>query len=92
MIPETTISEETIFQGKLLQLRLRQAQLADETKVQREIIKTTGAVVIVPLTDKHEVRLLRQYRAAAEKWVYELPAGTLELGENPDVKPPPVNY
>ena len=50
MQPETSISEETIFQGKLITLKLRQAQLTDGKVVQREIVSTRGAVVIVALT------------------------------------------
>ena len=88
MQPETIISEETLFQGKLLTLNLRQAQLADGTPVQREIIRTRGAIVVIPLTANNEVRLVKQFRAGVEDWVIELPAGTLESGENPDLAAP----
>jgi ADP-ribose pyrophosphatase len=88
MKPETILSEETIFQGKLLTMKLRQAQLADGGVVKREIVATRGAVVIVPLTANHEVRLVKQFRAGVEKWLLELPAGTLEPGENSDIAAP----
>ncbi len=88
MQPETTLSEETLFQGKLLKLSLRQIQLSDGQTAQREIITTRGAVVIVPLTPANEVRLVKQFRAGVEKWIIELPAGTLESGENPDEAAP----
>jgi ADP-ribose pyrophosphatase len=88
MQPETTISEETLFQGKLLRLSLRQVQLGDGQMAQREIITTRGAVVIVPLTADHTIRLVKQFRSGVEKWVFELPAGTLESGENPDLAAP----
>ncbi len=83
MKPETVLSEETIFQGKLLKMSLRQAQLADGRIVPREIVTTRGAVVIVPLTADNQVRLVRQFRAGVEDWMLELPAGTLEPGEDP---------
>ncbi|MEW5959854.1 MAG: NUDIX hydrolase [Chloroflexota bacterium] len=88
MKPETTISEEKIFEGKLIDLSLRRAKLTDGTVVDREVVVNKGAVVIVPLTQNNEVRLVRQYRAAAEKWVIELPAGGLERGEDPDLAAP----
>jgi ADP-ribose pyrophosphatase len=88
MQPETTLSEKTIFQGKLLTLNLRQAQLADGQVVQREIVATRGAVVIVPLTANNEVRLVKQFRAGTKGWLLELPAGTLEAGEDPDLAAP----
>ena len=88
MLPETIITEENIFTGKLIDLNLRQVSLVDGTQVGREIIVNTGAVVIVPVTNNNEVRLVRQYRAAAEKWVIELPAGGLEPDEDPDLAAP----
>jgi ADP-ribose pyrophosphatase len=88
MQPETTLSEETLFQGKLLKLSLRQIQLSNGQIAQREIVTTRGAVVIVALTDQHEVRLVKQFRAGVEDWIIELPAGTLENGENPDEAAP----
>jgi len=67
--PETTISEEKIFTGNVVDFSLRKAQLEDGTIVDREIVINKGAVVIVPMTENNEVRLLRQYRSAAEKWL-----------------------
>ena len=83
MKPEILIKEEVLFQGKVLSFNLCQAKLLDGTLVDRTIVRTHGAVVIVPLTAEYEVRLVRQYRAAAAKWIVELPAGTLTPGENP---------
>ncbi len=88
MKPETPISEKTIFDGKVLKLSLRKSSLVDGTIVNREIITTSGAVVIVALTNKNEVRLVKQFRAATETWVYELPAGSLEPNEDPALAAP----
>jgi ADP-ribose pyrophosphatase len=88
MKPETIVSEEKLFEGRVVDFSLRQARLSDGTLVSREIVINKGAVVIVPMTENNEVRLLKQYRAAAEKWVIELPAGALESGEDPDLAAP----
>jgi ADP-ribose pyrophosphatase len=88
MKPEKIIQADTLFTGKLITLEQRQARLEDGTIVGREIVRTRGAVVIVPLTANHEVRLIKQYRAAAETWLIELPAGTLDPGEAPDQAAP----
>ncbi len=88
MNPETILEEETIFEGQSLHLSLRQVTLEDGTPITHEIVGTNGAVVIVPLTKDNEVRLVKQYRAAANKWIIELPAGTLDPGEAPDVAAP----
>ena len=88
MNPENIVSEETIYNGKMLSFSLREATLADGTPVQREIVSTKGAVVIVALTANNGVRLVRQFRAAAQKWIIELPAGTLNPGEDPAIAAP----
>lgn len=83
MKPETLVKENVLFQGKVLNFSLCQAKLVDGTIVERTIVRTPGAVVIVPLTANHQIRLVKQYRSAADKWVLELPAGTLTPGEDP---------
>ena len=45
-------------------------------------IKHPGAALIVPFLNKNKVVLLRQYRPVIKKYLYELPAGTLEKGES----------
>jgi len=88
MQPEKIISEEKIFDGHIMALSLRQAELTDGTLVSREVIINKGAVVIAALTQANEVRLLKQYRSAAQKWIIELPAGGLEQNEDPDQAAP----
>lgn len=84
MLPETIVREKTVFQGKLLDLSLRQVALKDGTVVGREVVINRGAVAVVAVTDQGQVRLVRQWRAAAQKFVTELPAGGLEPNEDPD--------
>lgn len=48
-----------------------------------EVIKHPGSVVILPLVAADQVCLIRNYRVAVEETLWELPAGTLEPGEDP---------
>ncbi len=84
MKPETIIAEKEVYRGKVLSFSIRDVRLPDGTIVKREIGSNNGAVVIVALTKDYEVRLVKQYRSAAEEWIIELPAGGLEPDENPD--------
>jgi 8-oxo-dGTP pyrophosphatase MutT (NUDIX family) len=53
---------------------------------EREIVRHPGAVVIVPLdTDGGRVRCVRQYRAAVDRYLLELPAGKLDVPGEPAV-------
>jgi ADP-ribose pyrophosphatase len=49
----------------------------------RETVQHPGAVTILPLLDDGRVCLIRNYRIAVDKTLVELPAGTLEGGEDP---------
>ena len=59
--------------------------LPDGVEDERAIVRHPGAVAIVPLLDPETVCLIRNWRVAVERPLIELPAGTLEPGEAPDV-------
>lgn len=58
-------------------------QSADGQTHQREVARHPGAVTILPLLDDGRVCLIRNYRVAVGQTLIELPAGTLEPGEEP---------
>lgn len=80
---EKTIKAKNIFSGRLLHLKLLKVKLPDGNTTTREIVYHPGAVAIVPILSKNRIILVRQYRKAVEKSLLEIPAGTLEPGENP---------
>ena len=83
MKPEI-ISTETIYKGKVFDLY--QAKIREgEIEYKREIVKHHGSAVIIPVFADKTVALVRQYRHAAEEYLLEIPAGTLEKGESPEV-------
>jgi ADP-ribose pyrophosphatase len=69
------------FPGKNISVVKACFQLPDGRQVVHNIIEHPGAVLIVPFLGKDKILLLRQYRAALQKDIYEFPAGTLEPGE-----------
>jgi nudix-type nucleoside diphosphatase (YffH/AdpP family) len=70
------------FEGKLVKVRLDTVKLANGDQREREIVEHPGAVAIVPVTDDGHVVLVRQYRPAVGQSMLELPAGTVEKGED----------
>lgn len=80
---ERLISSETAFKGRLISLHVDEVELSDGRRARREVVDHPGAVAIVPLLPDDRVVLIRQYRHAAGKVLYELPAGTLAPGESP---------
>ena len=82
MKPEI-ISTEEIYKGKVFDLY--EAKIREgEIEYKREILKHHGSAVIVPVFADKSVALVRQYRHAAEKFLLEIPAGTLEKDESPE--------
>lgn len=79
------MSREILYRGKKIQLALDRRPLADGAVLEREVILHPGAVVIIPLLDAEHVCLVRNFRFSVEEWLLELPAGTLEPPEPPDV-------
>ncbi len=78
-------SSKIIYRGRVVTLRLDEVELPHGEVVTREIIEHRGAVAIVPLLDEATVVMVRQFRLAANEYLLEVPAGTLERGEEPVV-------
>lgn len=80
---EKTMKTEKIYEGKILNLRIDTVELPDKKYSKREIVEHPGAVAIVALTEENEIVLVKQYRKAVERVLLEVPAGKLEIGEEP---------
>ena len=80
------LSEETRHEGPVISVALGRFVGPDGAEFEREIVHHPGAVVVVPMLDDGRTALLvRQYRAAIDKVILELPAGKLDVaGEEPD--------
>lgn len=79
----TKAKKETIYRGDALNLGLEQARFPDGSEGTLEIIRHPGGAGAVALDDTGQVCLIRQYRYAADGWLWEVPAGRLEQGEDP---------
>lgn len=81
--PET-LSSEPIYKGKILDIRIDEIR-DGEVEYKREIVVHRGSAVVVPVFGDGTVALVRQYRHAAGRHLLEIPAGTLDAGEDPMV-------
>jgi ADP-ribose pyrophosphatase len=75
---------QKVFQGRLFTVQIETITLPKGGEMKAEIVRHPGSVVILPITDAGEIVLVRQYRPAIGRWAWELPAGTLKDGENPE--------
>lgn len=81
-MPETTHSE-SIYKGRVFNVTL-DTIVEDGVEYQREMVVHRGSAVIVPLFDDGTVALVKQYRHPAGDYLLEIPAGSLEDGEDPE--------
>lgn len=84
----STISSQRIYTGRVLNLDIDRVRFPDASEGQLELIRHSGAAAVVPFLDKPNdssarILLIRQYRYAADRFLYEIPAGRLERGEEP---------
>jgi ADP-ribose pyrophosphatase len=79
---EKTIKSDKLYQGKIINLRIDTVELPNQKYSKREIIEHCGGVAIIA-THEGKIILVKQYRKAVEKSLYELPAGKLESMEDP---------
>lgn len=80
---EKTIESRSVFNGRVIKVRVDQVRLPEGQISEREIVEHLGAVAIVPVDEGGRVYLVRQYRKPMEKMLLEIPAGKLEPGEDP---------
>jgi ADP-ribose pyrophosphatase len=79
---EKTIAKRVIHKGKLITIR-EDVVKSVKGQFNREIVEHPGAVAIIPIIGK-DIVVIKQYRHAIERAIFELPAGTLEKEESPE--------
>lgn len=81
------VSSRRVYTGKVISLDVDQVRFPSGTIGELEMIRHSGASAVVPLLDAGKadpaVLLIRQYRYAANGYLYEIPAGRLDPGESP---------
>ena len=76
------LSTRDIYKGKIFDV-IESEIRHDGVRYKREIVLHKGSAVIIPVFADGTVALVRQYRYAAEKFLLEIPAGTLNKDEDP---------
>lgn len=84
-LPRQYASDELIFAGKIVSVHKIQLRTDEGQLIQRDLLRFPGAAVVLPVLPDGSIVMIRQYRFAVDKTIYELPAGTLGAGEDPAV-------
>jgi ADP-ribose pyrophosphatase len=83
------IASRRVYTGRVLNLDVDQVRFPDGSTGELEMIRHSGASAVLPFLsdpsgDDPQILLIKQYRYAAEDFLYEVPAGRLEPGEAPE--------
>lgn len=82
-LKEKFISSDKIFDGKMLKLNVDKVLLPNGKTSSREVVLHPGAVAILPILPNGDIVFVKQYRYPINSIIYEIPAGKLEVGEEP---------
>lgn len=84
-MPFELLKSEVLLKGRVFAIRRDYLKTPDGRETKLEIIEHGGSVVIIPVDENGDVLLVRQYRHATGGDLLELPAGTLDKDEDPEV-------
>ena len=83
MQAEERVGTESIFQGRIIKVRVDSVTLSGGRESTREVVEHEPAVVVTPIDADGKVLLVRQYRYAVGRSLLEAPAGIIEAPESP---------
>lgn len=82
-LTEKKLSEENIFDGVVLHVKRDTVELPNGNTATREYVTHNGGSCVIAVTDNNEIVLERQFRYPMGRVITEVPAGKLEIGEDP---------
>ncbi len=82
------LSSDRVYDGKIVKVDLDVVEAPDGSEIKLEMVRHPGAAAIVPLLSDADasdpsILMIKQYRYAADGYIWEIPAGVLEPGEAP---------
>jgi ADP-ribose pyrophosphatase len=81
--PET-LATERIFDGKVFDVDRDRVRMPNGREVTVDIVRHPRSVVLLPVPEPRHIILIRQFRYAVNRWLWELPAGSVDEGEEPE--------
>ena len=78
------LSTRTVYTGRIFDVTVDRVRLPHGREADLEIVRHEGSVVLIPIASDGRVLLVRQYRHAVGRFLWELPAGSVDEGETPE--------
>lgn len=77
------VSSREVYKCSLFHVTEEEAKDPSGFDIKRSIVRHMGSAVMMAVDERSRILLVRQFRLPAEKYLWELPAGRLDAGENP---------
>jgi ADP-ribose pyrophosphatase len=78
------LDHRLVYSGRVVTLVVDRIREPGGMEVEREVVRHSGAAVMLPITNDNRLVLVRQYRYAVGCHLWEVPAGTMSEGERPE--------
>jgi ADP-ribose pyrophosphatase len=84
MADPDTLTHERLLDGKVFDVDRDRVRMPNGREVVVDIVRHPRSVVLLPVPEPGHIVLIRQYRYAVNRWLWELPAGSVDPGEEPE--------
>lgn len=78
------LAHERMYTGKVFSVDRDRVRMPNDREVTVDVVRHARSVVLIPVPEPGHVILIRQYRYAVNRWLWELPAGSVDEGEEPE--------
>jgi ADP-ribose pyrophosphatase len=78
------LNRQRVFDGKVFAVDRDEVRMPHGRDLTVDVIRHPPSAVIVPIPEPGHIILIRQYRYAVNRWLWELPAGSVDEGETPE--------
>ena len=78
------LNTDRVFDGRVFDVDRDRVRMPNGREVTVDVIRHPPSAIIVPIPEPGHVILIRQYRYAVNRWLWELPAGSVDEGETPE--------
>jgi ADP-ribose pyrophosphatase len=84
MSEPSRLDHQRIFDGRVFDVDRDRVRVPNGREVTVDVVRHPPSVVLIPVPEPGHVVLIRQYRYAVNRWLWELPAGSIDPGETPE--------
>jgi ADP-ribose pyrophosphatase len=78
------LSHERVYDGKVFDVDRDRVRMPNGREVTVDVVRHPKSVVLLPIPEPGHIILIKQYRYAVNRWLWELPAGSVDEGEQPE--------